>query len=94
MPTITLKPAFGYKLHFHQTLPDQFLLHQNWVTDFIILSELVVYFNIYEIREVSFNTSNQWNATGKYFSNNAEGDSCLTNKLYLNSCVTQKTIPT
>lgn len=41
---ITLKPAFCYKPHFYQASPDQFLLHQNRVTDFPILSELVVDF--------------------------------------------------
>lgn len=64
MTPISLKPAFGYKPRFHQTLPDSFLLHQNWVTNFTILFELVDDFYIYEIREVSFYTSNQQNATG------------------------------
>lgn len=44
---ITLKPVFCYKPHFYQTSPDQFLLHQNQVTDFPILSELVVDFYIF-----------------------------------------------
>lgn len=56
---ITWKPAFCYKPHFYQTSPDQFLLHQNWATDLPILSEMVVDFYIYEIREVYFTISKQ-----------------------------------